>query len=137
MYVVVEQVPNTPRDEVVVYDTVVGFARIHSALEAFLNGGEDELTFSADGQCPEAPDAQPLSALRFRKAGGPLLTWRAPDRALEVAGPPNLLARYARKFIFGPDGGHHHPEQAFELSELHSDSEMIVLETMDDPERDS
>ena len=137
MFIVLQKTYSTPPEEVYVFDTIAGHAQTYGRLVAFLNGDQGAASLPSAGPFPEEPEAPWFNSLRFVKTDGPILTSRTKDGALEVAGRPEYLLRYANEFQFGPNDDHHHPEQAFELSELHPKSEMIVLQTFLDPEEDA
>jgi hypothetical protein len=134
MHVIVDQEPGSPSPEVQVIATVSTFERIGLELAAFLHSSEVSLMVPAAGPSPDYPEAPFLDAVLFIKRDGPLLVVRTGERTLEISGSVEALERYARSFRFGPDGGHHHPEQGFREEDIDHASEMIVLEAIPDDE---
>jgi hypothetical protein len=132
MYIVLQRSQEKLVGDTLVIDTVEGHRETRDRLLIFLGAGDQTLVLQAAGKCPLLPDAEVLDALRFVKTGGRIHTGLAPDRVLQVSGRPDQLLRYANEFQFEADGGHHHPEQVFEPSELHPQSEMIILEATDE-----
>jgi hypothetical protein len=88
----------SPRFDTMLLDSLAGMNRTFEHLQAFLEGPDTEIEFSAKMSGSPEPYERFLRGLRVRKGEGPIRLLSGPDKFLELSGSLENLARYIEHF---------------------------------------
>jgi len=121
---------HSPRQDLMVLDSLGGMNATHQRLREFLASGQRAVVFEAQRSGSPEPYESFLGALKFEVGEGPISVSITPDNHLKVVGSRENLAAYASYFAFreSEEGSHHHPEQVDRPGYISSGSLSIIIE---------